>query len=359
LVWNYRSDAVLLVSGATFRNMWQNSKPITHRTLPAVLCFLAGRCSWSQQTCLPRAVNQYVSRRGRWQDSTFHFAPEWDDETFVNASIFWAYDCQVNSTEPVYRWWNTRGRHSTFHFAPAWDDETNASLGGPIFYAFPSSVPNIPTMAVEQYWDNKKRDSSTFHFPPGHAGETIAGTDIFYAFDNCFCGWPVGAASSRRGSWTVIGSSDVATDLSVSDGIMEGSEQQRTEQWGTSTTLAVEADFMFAGSGVKITVSNTWSHSVGESFTQSFQHTKSVAWTNHFPAGVYWQFQFSIHDNCGTASVGGHYVAVTNSSIQQPCCLPGFSVTPSDLFTCTSPEVTLPLPHCRHSSGGKAVNVYV
>jgi hypothetical protein len=277
--------------------------------------------------------------------STFHFEPEWGNEHLVNASVFWVYSCQVESTLPVYRYITSSGK-STFHFAPAWQGEHEYNPDPrPIFYAFPKAVPNIPSEAVVHYTAD---GDQTIHFPPGLKNEVIAAPiEPFYAFKSPFCGWPAGGAENRNGSWVVIGSSMVDTEYDVEDGIITGTTEQRTESWGDSTTLAVENDFMFFGFGFKITVSHTWSHEVAQSFSQSFQHTHTETWKDQFPPGVYWQFQFTVDDSCGTATIGGHYVAVTQSEAYPPCCLPGFSVSPKEVYTCTSKEVMLPAPHCK------------
>jgi len=293
----------------------------------------------------PKAVHQYWNYNvvGSFGMFSFHFPPAWSNQADRGVA-FYAFDYQANGTKPVRHYWDTKIESWSCHLPPAWDNEEDRGLA---FYAF--SEPGIGglTKAVHRYYDHPGDNYFwTTHLPPAWNNEDDNGT-VFYAYPNEYCFWP---RLVQTGQWVTIGTSTVPTDYKIESGTKTTRECQRSESWSKSVTSSVQAGFSFKGiGGMKHVHSSTITSQVSQSFSQTFEQWQTTTWTNHFEAGTYWQFQFILQDTCGGALAKGHYVANTSSASEEPCCLPGYSVSPFDYTKCTSPSATL--PHCAGAAG--------
>merc|ERR1712014_547489 len=77
--------------------------------------------------------------------------------------------------------------------------------------------------------------------------------------------------------------------------------------------------------GLSAGVSGTLSRSIAKEYSSEFSMSKTETHTFNYGAGVVWQWQFTITDQCGSSTVSGNDMALTPGAFEPPCCLPGYA----------------------------------
>lgn len=135
------------------------------------------------------------------------------------------------------------------------------------------------------------------------------------------------------GKWVKIFSSAGPTTISFNVGTSHSYTTGSTDttQWGTSATATASLGFSAFGASGSASVSGTISASVTAASTQSFTTMESSSTTKAttVPAGVVWQWQFSVQDGCGPSTVFAEDIAFSPNLPNPPCCLPGFFKDPA------------------------------
>lgn len=142
-------------------------------------------------------------------------------------------------------------------------------------------------------------------------------------------------------------SRDITRTLSVGLVVEESSSWSRTEQWseGVSTSASVGATVQ--GLGVDMALSAEASYSFTQSYSHSWQRTRSstetTSWTQR--AGTCgWAWETFITTTCGTRRAFTRDYMETRFA-DQPCCMPGMNAT-SD-----------PYGACRDNFAGENINL--
>merc|ERR1712100_265055 len=78
----------------------------------------------------------------------------------------------------------------------------------------------------------------------------------------------------------------------------------------------------------------------------TFSTNEMTTFSTTLPAGVIFQFQMNIDDNCGQSGVFMNDFVVTASANEPPCCLPGYFV-----------DISEPHGECITSDDGDNYNV--
>jgi len=84
------------------------------------------------------------------------------------------------------------------------------------------------------------------------------------------------------------------------------------------------AGFMYDGFSLNAMVSHDTARQYTLSHSSTFSTSQMETYVTTLPAGVVWQFQVEVQDNCGTSTVQMRDFQVTDSAANPPCCLPGY-----------------------------------
>ncbi|CAE8679016.1 unnamed protein product [Polarella glacialis] len=150
-----------------------------------------------------------------------------------------------------------------------------------------------------------------------------------------FLSGPVGGKlcdniSIVTGKWKLKDYVNGGLTRTISRGTTHGTTRETSKTWGTETTLSVSQGFTYAGSETSVDVSNTWSQSTSESYSNLFSETEMTTETIEFSTGgQLWAWVFTIVDPCGTSTTMRDYV-MTRSRAETPCCLVGWA---ADVYT--------------------------
>lgn len=127
------------------------------------------------------------------------------------------------------------------------------------------------------------------------------------------------------GSWVQIQSSSSDQSVSFEKGVSRTYTVSSTHTWGTSVSANAGVSFGFAGIGVTAGVSGSLSNSIAKDYSSEFSMSSTDTRTFNYGAGVVWQWQFTIIDQCGCSTVTGDDLALTPGAFAPPCCLPGYA----------------------------------
>jgi len=135
-------------------------------------------------------------------------------------------------------------------------------------------------------------------------------------------------------------------------GTQKTHSESETETWSQSVTLSVSGGFTYssqggAGGDVHVTVSGTLSHSIAETYSDTWststEETFEVDFPDHDTGMSVWQFHFNITDSCKhVETTHTAEYAVTPNRLHVPCCLPGYGVDMPNYTTCVSKETMTP-----------------
>lgn len=183
-----------------------------------------------------------------------------------------------------------------------------------------------------------------------------SGSDIRYGIDGLGFYWGKDLSEcdhviSTSGRWVNIRNFPVPTEFAIEIGTTHGEEFGRSREWGQELALTVSAGFEFGAASGSVEVGSTWSESISQSYSASFERSTTKTTTFSFPAGSLWQWQFSTRDPCGTSTTFQDY-QITPNTYQQPCCPPGLFEDPTKPSGfCVDDSVSLQVSSCpKHNS---------
>jgi hypothetical protein len=158
-----------------------------------------------------------------------------------------------------------------------------------------------------------------------------SGNHLFTAINECT------AVFEKTSHWVQVGSSPGSQELQFSYGVDRSYTVTQVGAWSESTAQSVTAGFSYNGFKITATVSHNTSKQYTISHSSTFSTSQLETYTTTLAAGVVWQFQMSIQDNCGTSTVHMRDFQVTDSAAHSPCCLPGYFLDDNDpLGDCTT-----------------------
>jgi hypothetical protein len=132
------------------------------------------------------------------------------------------------------------------------------------------------------------------------------------------------AVRGKIGRWIDVASSPGNQTMELSYGVDRSYEVESVAHWGRSTTISLKLGFEYEGFKGQLKVSHTTSYDFTESHTSTFSMSQKETYTTSLDAGVVWQFQVTVEDDCGTSSVHMKDFQVTSNLVSPPCCLPGY-----------------------------------
>lgn len=138
------------------------------------------------------------------------------------------------------------------------------------------------------------------------------------------------AVFGKNAHWVQVGSSPGSQELQFSYGVGRSYTVSKTGSWSKSTTHSMIAGFSYDGLSMSTTVSHSTSREYTISHSSTFSTSQMETYVTTLPAGVVWQFQMGVQDNCGTSTVHMRDFQVTDSAANPPCCLPGYFLDESD-----------------------------
>lgn len=127
-----------------------------------------------------------------------------------------------------------------------------------------------------------------------------------------------------QGRWTVISSSPVGQKVKISVGTSHGYKDTTDSRWGNKVASTVSTGIDIQGNKCGVSVTGEISEQMSKSYISTFSKTTSVETEFSFPAGVVWQFQIKIQDDCGESIAGRQDLQITDAQPHPPCCLPGY-----------------------------------
>lgn len=138
------------------------------------------------------------------------------------------------------------------------------------------------------------------------------------------------AVLAKKGYWAQMGSSPASQTVELAYGVDRTYTVSNTKDWSKSTTHSTKMGFKYEGFSISHEISHTTSKEFSITHTSTFETSEMTTYSTTVPAGVVWQFQMDINDNCGQSSVHMNDVVVTQSATEPPCCLPGYFVNMSN-----------------------------
>jgi len=137
------------------------------------------------------------------------------------------------------------------------------------------------------------------------------------------------------------------TTRSLTYGTQKSHVESKTETWSESVTLTVSGGFNYDGGDLHASVSGTISHSIAQTYSDTWSTSKEESFSVVFPekdTGMsVWQFQFNITDTCKhVEQTKTAEYALTPNWQHVPCCLPGYGADMPFYTTCISAESMAP-----------------
>jgi len=176
----------------------------------------------------------------------------------------------------------------------------------------------------------------------GRSSDRMDGLGFYFGQDLSTCD----NVLSTSGRWINIRNFPVETEFAIEIGTTHTDEFGRSSEWGRELALTVSAGFEFGGASGSVEVGSTWSESIAQSYSSSFERSTTKTTTFSFPAGSLWQWQFLTVDPCGTSMTFQDY-QITPNAHTQPCCPPGLFENPTKPNGyCVDDSLSLPISSC-------------
>jgi len=152
--------------------------------------------------------------------------------------------------------------------------------------------------------------------------------------------------SLTSGHWQYLRGLAGSQTTTIKRGTTKTRDEQKTTTWSEKVTRTVTEKMMVEGSGEKYATSVEIGHEQANMYASEWSKNKEydleITFDKSYSGKVLWQWQFTVHDSCGTTTPKTPDYAITNGAYEPPKCLPGYATDGLGYQKCYDATHTLP-----------------